>query len=84
VEQPGNLERALAPAAPYLAGLAVAYATLSGLVCLAGELAGWLWTRRWPPSQHGRTGDTRRTVGCVERRRAQFHVELHTGGRSDV
>ena len=50
MEQHGNPERALASAAPYLAGFAAVYAALSGLVWLAGELAGWLWTRRWPPT----------------------------------
>jgi type IV secretion system protein VirD4 len=48
VERGGGLERALAPAAPYLAGLAAAYLALSCLLWLAGEMAGWLWTRRWP------------------------------------
>lgn len=46
-------ELALAPIAPYFVGLAAAYAALPSLVWLAGELAGWLWTRRWPPSDAG-------------------------------
>lgn len=50
MEQHGSLERALAPIAPYLAGIIAAYALLSSLLWLAGELAGWLWTRRWPPA----------------------------------
>ena len=50
MERSGDLERGLASAAPLLLGLSAAYAALSGLVWLAGELAGWLWTRRWPPA----------------------------------
>ncbi len=50
MEQQGDLERAIAPAAPYLAGLAAVYAAHSALLWLAGELVGWLWTRRCPPA----------------------------------
>ncbi len=53
MEQQGNLERALAPAAPYLAALAAVYTALSVLLWLSGEVAGWLWTRRWPPADAG-------------------------------
>ncbi|HSR26534.1 MAG TPA: hypothetical protein VLW53_23480 [Candidatus Eisenbacteria bacterium] len=40
MDQRADLERALAPIAPNLAGLAAAYALLSSLAWLAGELAG--------------------------------------------
>src|SRR5215472_11432104 len=50
IERSGGLERALAPVAPYVAGLAAAYAALSVFLWLAGEITGWLWTRRWPPA----------------------------------
>jgi type IV secretion system protein VirD4 len=53
VEHQGGLERALTLAAPYLAALALAYATLSGILWLAGEVAGWLWTHRWAPASGG-------------------------------
>jgi hypothetical protein len=39
-----------APAAPYFACLAAIYSVVSGLIWLAGEVAGWLWTRHWPPA----------------------------------
>ena len=51
MDRRANLEGTFAPIAPYLAGLAAAYAALSGLLWLAGELAGWLWTRRWPAAR---------------------------------
>ncbi len=50
MERSGSLERALAPAAPYVVGIAAAYTALSVLLWLVGEITGWLWTRRWPPA----------------------------------
>jgi SAM-dependent methyltransferase len=52
-ERNGGVERALTWAAPYLAVLVAAYAVLSVLLWLAGEVTGWLWTRRWPPTGAG-------------------------------
>ncbi|TMC09664.1 MAG: hypothetical protein E6J41_10110 [Chloroflexi bacterium] len=53
LDRSGGVERALTCAAPYLAGLAATYAALSVLLWLAGEVGGWLWTRRWPSAGAG-------------------------------
>ncbi len=81
MEQQGNLERALAPAAPYLAALGAVYTALSGLIWLSGEVAGWLWTRRWPRAGGG---DALAVLARVLRDPARPSLAWPTAARHDL
>ncbi|TMC09177.1 MAG: hypothetical protein E6J41_11210, partial [Chloroflexi bacterium] len=81
LDRSGGVERALTCAAPYLAGLAATYAALSVLLWLAGEVGGWLWTRRWPSAG---AGDALAVLANVVRDPVQPSLAWPVAARRDL